>query len=211
MPKSPALEQKDFARTALIEATSKSKVGNFIEVIDEGENVASYLFENNQKGYVGWRWSVTIFQANSNEPATVSEIVLMPGPDSLVAPDWVPWSERLADYKALQLELEKQAALEAEEAEESDDDADLDVEDDDADDLHAEDDESESNDSESESVEIQSAEQPAESESAVSDLEEGEDAENDSENTGRKPPRFLRRRKGFKIKKARGKGKNPQD
>ena len=211
MPKSPALEQKDFARTALIEATSKSKVGNFIEVIDEGENVASYLFENNQKGYVGWRWSVTIFQANSNEPATVSEIVLMPGPDSLVAPDWVPWSERLADYKALQLELEKQAALEAEEAEESDDDADLDVEDDDADDHDAEDDESESNDSESESVEIQSAEQPAESESAVSDLEEGEDAENDSENTGRKPPRFLRRRKGFKIKKARGKGKNPQD
>ncbi|AIC47835.1 Protein of unknown function (DUF3027) [Rhodoluna lacicola] len=211
MPKSPALEQKDFARIALIEATSKSKVGNFIEVIDEGENVASYLFENNQKGYVGWRWSVTIFQANSNEPATVSEIVLMPGPDSLVAPDWVPWSERLADYKALQLELEKQAALEAEEAEESDDDADLDVEDDDADDLDAEDDESESNDSESESVEIQSAEQPAESESAVSDLEEGEDAENDSENTGRKPPRFLRRRKGFKIKKARGKGKNPQD
>ncbi len=211
MPKSPALEQKDFARTVLIEATSKSKVGNFIEVIDEGENVASYLFENNQKGYVGWRWSVTIFQANSNEPATVSEIVLMPGPDSLVAPDWVPWSERLADYKALQLELEKQAALEAEEAEESDDDADLDVEDDDADDLDAEDDESESNDSESESLESQSAEQPTESESAVSDLEEGEDAENDSENTGRKPPRFLRRRKGFKIKKARGKGKNPQD
>lgn len=211
MPKSPALEQKDFARTALIEATSKSKVGNFIEVIDEGENVASYLFENNQKGYVGWRWSVTIFQANSKEPATVSEIVLMPGPDSLVAPDWVPWSERLADYKALQLELEKQAALEAEEAEESDDDADLDVEDDDADDLDAEDDESESNDSESESLESQSAEQPTESESAVSDLEEGEDAENDSENTGRKPPRFLRRRKGFKIKKARGKGKNPQD
>jgi midasin (ATPase involved in ribosome maturation) len=211
MPKSPALEQKDFARTALIEATSKSKVGNFIEVIDEGENVASYLFENNQKGYVGWRWSVTIFQANSKEPATVSEIVLMPGPDSLVAPDWVPWSERLADYKALQLELEKQAALEAEEAEESDDDADLDVEEDEADDLDVDDDESESNDLESESVEIRSAEQPAESESAVSDLEEGEDSENDSENTGRKPPRFLRRRKGFKIKKARGKGKNPQD
>ncbi len=211
MPKSPAIEQKDFARTALIEATSKSKVGNFIEVIDEGENVASYLFENNQKGYVGWRWSVTIFQANSKEPATVSEIVLMPGPDSLVAPDWVPWSERLADYKALQLELEKQAALEAEEAEESDDDADLDVEEDEADDLDVDDDESESNDLESESVEIRSAEQPAESESAVSDLEEGEDSENDSENTGRKPPRFLRRRKGFKIKKARGKGKNPQD
>jgi hypothetical protein len=193
MPKSPVLDQKDFAREALIAATSKSKVGNFIEVIEEGDGLASYLFENNQKGYLGWRWSVTIFQGESAEP-TVSEIVLMPGPDSLVAPDWVPWSERLADYKALQLELEKQAALDAEEAEDSEADTD--------------------SDSDEEEVEAESeavAEESNEGESAVANLEEGEDAENDSEDTGRKPPRFLRRRKGFKIKKTRGKGKNPQD
>ena len=193
MPKSSVLEQKNFAREALIAATSKSKVGNFIEVVEEGDGLASYLFENNQKGYVGWRWSVTIFQADSAEP-TVSEIVLLPGPDSLVAPDWVPWSERLADYKALQLELEKQAALDAEE---SDDDTDIDA------------DESESSEEEVESEDV--AEESAESESAVANLEEGEDAQDDSEDTGRKPPRFLRRRKGFKIKKARGKGKDPQD
>lgn len=192
MPKSSVLEQKDFAREALIAATSKSKVGNFIEVIEEGEGLASYLFENNQKGYVGWRWSVTIFQADSAEP-TVSEIVLMPGPDSLVAPDWVPWSERLADYKALQLELEKQAALDAEEAEDSNDDTDID-----------------SDEEEDEEEVEEAAEESAESESAVANLEEGEDAQDDSEDTGRKPPRFLRRRKGFKIKKARGKGKDPQ-
>ena len=193
MPKSSVLEQKNFAREALIAATSKSKVGNFIEVVEEGDGLASYLFENNQKGYVGWRWSVTIFQADSAEP-TVSEIVLLPGPDSLVAPDWVPWSERLADYKALQLELEKQAALDAEE---SDDDTDIDA------------DESESSEEEVESEDV--AEESVESESAVANLEEGEDAQDDSEDTGRKPPRFLRRRKGFKIKKARGKGKDPQD
>ena len=125
MPKSPVLEQKDFAREALIAAASKSKVGNFIEVIEEGDGLASFLFENNQKGYVGWRWSVTIFQGDSAEP-TISEIVLMPGPDSLIAPDWVPWSERLADYKALQLEIEKQAALDAEEAEDLEEDTDTD-------------------------------------------------------------------------------------
>lgn len=192
MPKSSVLEQKDFAREALIAATSKSKVGNFIEVIEEGDGLASYLFENNQKGYVGWRWSVTIFQADSAEP-TVSEIVLMPGPDSLVAPDWVPWSERLADYKALQLELEKQAALDAEEAEDSNDDTDID-----------------SDEEEDEEEVEEAAEESAESESAVTNLEEGEDAQDDSEDTGRKPPRFLRRRKSFKIKKARGKGKDPQ-
>lgn len=196
MPKSSVLEQKDFAREALIAASSKSKVGNFVEVTEEGEGLASYLFENNLKGYAGWRWSITIFQADSAEP-TVSEIVLMPGPDSLVAPDWVPWSERLADYKALQLELEKQAALDAEDAEDSDDDTNADA------------------DADAEVVEAESAEnsveESTESESAVANLEEGEDAKDDSEDTGRKPPRFLRRRKGFKIKKARGKGKNPKD
>jgi hypothetical protein len=192
MPKAQVLEQKDFARNALIEATSKSKVGNFIEVIEEGEGLATYFFENNQKGYVGWRWSITLFQLDKSSPVTVSELLLMPGPDSLVAPDWVPWSERLADYKALQLELEKQAALDAFEGdEESDDDTD-------DDDIDVEDSED--------------ADEPAAGEElSVSDLEESEDAKDDSEDTGRKPPRFLRRRKGFKIKKARGKGKDPQD
>ena len=204
MPKSSVLEQKDFAREALIAATSKSKVGNFIEVIQEGDGLASYLFENNQKGYVGWRWSVTIFQAQNAEP-TVSEIVLMPGPDSLVAPDWVPWSERLADYKALQLELEKQAALDAEEAGD-------DPEDDDSD--ETQDSEADSNTDSDEPAEASANEAADEEhgaeELAVANLEEGEDAQDDSEDTGRKPPRFLRRRKGFKIKKARGKGKDPQ-
>ena len=195
MPKAQVLEQKDFARNALIEATSKSKVGNFIEVIEEGEGLATYLFENNQKGYVGWRWSITIFQLDKSSPVTVSELLLMPGPDSLVAPDWVPWSERLADYKALQLELEKQAALDALEGDEESDD---DTDDTDEDDIDVEDSE-------------ETEEPAAVEELAVSDLEEGEDAKDDSEDTGRKPPRFLRRRKGFKIKKARGKGKDPQD
>ena len=197
MPKSPALEQKDFARTALIEAAGRSKVGNFIEVFEEEGGVATFLFENNQKGYVCWRWSITVFQADKKSAATVSEIVLLPGPDSLVAPDWVPWSERLADYKALQLELEKQAALEAEdEDEESEDDSD-----------ETEDEAEEVSEEVSEEV----AAEAVDEELAVANLEVSESAEDDSEDTGRKPPRFLRRRKGFKIKKARGKGKNPQD
>ena len=196
MPKSPALEQKDFARISLIEATGRNKVGNFIEAIEEEPGVVSFIFENNQKGYVGWRWSITIFQAIKSEPATVSEIVLIAGPDSLVAPDWVPWSERLADYKALQIELEKQAALEAEDADEDSEDSD-----------EPEDDVEDLDDSDEDSDQMN----PAIEELSVSNSEEGEDAEDDAEDTGRKPPRFLRRRKGLKIKKARGKGKNPQD
>ena len=187
MPKSPALEQKNLAKSALVENAGVKNVGNFIGVTEIDKGLATFLFENNQKGYVGWRWSVTIFQDKKNQPATVSEIALLPGDDSLVAPDWVPWSERLSDYKALQMELEKQAALDA-----VDDESEDDAEDESA--------EESTNESVDESEEL-----------AVSDLEEGEDAKDDAEDTGRKPPRFLRRRKGLKIKKARGQGKNPKD
>ncbi|MFM6971947.1 MAG: DUF3027 domain-containing protein [Rhodoluna sp.] len=105
-------KHSDLARKAAIQAAPKTSVGDFIEAFEDGENLVTYIFESKQKGYVGWRWSVTVF-ANGSE-ATVSEVVLIPGPESLVAPEWVPWSERLADYKALQAELEAQAALAAE-------------------------------------------------------------------------------------------------
>ena len=193
MPKSPVLEQKNLAKSALVENAGIKNVGNFIGVTEIDKGLATFLFENNQKGYVGWRWSVTIFQDKKNQPATVSEIVLLPGDDSLIAPDWVPWSERLSDYKALQIELEKQAALDALE-DESDEDTD--------------------EDSSAASAEESDKKEPEDLEDVelpVSNLEEGEDAQDDAEDTGRKPPRFLRRRKGLKIKKARGQGKNPKD
>lgn len=212
MPKSPAVEQKNLARTALIEDAGIKNVGNFIGVTELDKGLATFLFENNQKGYVGWRWSVTVFQDKKNQPATVSEIVLLPGDDSLIAPDWVPWSERLSDYKALQIELERQAALEAEE--ESDEDT---VEGSVEDSVGDTDEDSNESDSADDALipdDSSNKEDSAEAEEAdlaVSNLEEGEDSENDSEDTGRKPPRFLRRRKGLKIKKARGQGKNPKD
>jgi hypothetical protein len=197
MPKSPAVEQKNLAKSALVENAGIKNVGNFIGVTEIDKGLATFLFENNQKGYVGWRWSVTIFQDKKNQPATVSEIVLLPGDDSLIAPDWVPWSERLSDYKALQIELEKQAALDALE-DESEEDNDHDASAESAEESAEESGEKETKDSE-------------DGELSVSNLEEGEDAQDDAEDTGRKPPRFLRRRKGLKIKKARGQGKNPKD
>ncbi|MBP6087721.1 MAG: DUF3027 domain-containing protein, partial [Rhodoluna sp.] len=114
MPKT--LDNKTAAYNAAVEASSRNAVGFFIESIEEDEGVVTYLFEGKLKGYVGWRWSVSVFQSDEESPVTISEVLLVPGPDSLVAPDWVPWSERLADYKALQAELEAQAALDAEEA-----------------------------------------------------------------------------------------------
>ena len=178
----------DLARAAAVENATEKSVSSFVELIDEGDGAFSFVFESKLEGYQGWLWSVTLYDSGDEAP-TISEVVLLPGENALLAPAWVPWSERLADWKALQVELEAQAALDAAEAAEGaedDDDADEieDVEVDDEDD-DAEDDElSESEASESEDstgVEL-----------ASTDFEPGEDAEHDSEDTARKPPLFSR-------------------
>jgi len=194
MPKT--FDNKTFAYNAAVEASSRNAVGFFIESIEEDEGVVTYLFDGKLKGYVGWRWSVSVFQADENSPATVSEVLLVPGPESLVAPDWVPWSERLADYKALQAELEAQAALEAEEAEDGDE------VDEEIDETESEDPEHLGNDEVSDETIIEVIEVDSEA-SALANVEEGVEPEADSGKT-RKRPRFLRRRN-------RGAGKKKND
>jgi hypothetical protein len=188
-------DNKTFAYNAAVEASTRNAVGFFIESIEEDEGVVTYLFEGKLKGYVGWRWSVSVFQVDENSPATISEVLLVPGPESLIAPDWVPWSERLADYKALQAELEAQAALDAEEAEESDEVEEVD----DSDDAEETDDAVDSTlalDAEEESV----ISAPELEDSTLANVEESVESEADAGKT-RKLPRFLRRRNRGASKK----------
>jgi hypothetical protein len=106
---------KAFAEVAAKAAALPKELGTFIESIEDGEGIISFFWNATQPGYVGWRWSVTVAQIDPSSEPTLCEVVLIAGDDSLAAPKWVPWSERLADYQALQAELEKQAALDAEE------------------------------------------------------------------------------------------------
>jgi hypothetical protein len=70
-------------------------VGAHVAVEVEDASAATHYFESNYPGYVGWRWAVTVAFAGPGEPVTVSEVVLLPGPDALTAPEWVPWSDRV--------------------------------------------------------------------------------------------------------------------
>ena len=89
------------AQRALLEVTSPESVGSVIGHIAEGEHVLSLHFAADLAGYPGWHWSVTVARVDDGEP-TVLETELMPGDRALLAPEWVPWSERLADYRAAQ-------------------------------------------------------------------------------------------------------------
>ncbi len=96
----PILESSvDAARAALAVETDPADVGAHLAVHDDaevtGDLVLTHLFECARAGYVGWRWSVTITRAADEERVTVDEVVLVPGPESVVAPSWVPYAERI--------------------------------------------------------------------------------------------------------------------
>ncbi|MET9929750.1 MULTISPECIES: DUF3027 domain-containing protein [unclassified Streptomyces] len=88
-------EAVDLAREAAEEAAAPGIVGAHVEVVAEGDRVVTHFFECKEPGYRGWRWAVTVTRASRAKNVTLDETVLLPGPDSLLAPEWVPWSERL--------------------------------------------------------------------------------------------------------------------
>lgn len=147
----------DLALAALHEITPASTVGPAAGYFVEDDGSVSLRFENRLPGYPGWYWTVTVARVDAAEP-TVLEAELMPTDGALLAPEWVPWAERLAEYRAHQVELAEQAALDAADAGESvdadavavddagdaDDDFDEDLDDDELDDDDDDDDPSES-------------------------------------------------------------------
>ncbi len=64
-------------------------------LVSEGDRVVTHFFECRELGYRGWRWAVTVARASRAKIVTVDEAALLPGPDAVLAPEWVPWSERL--------------------------------------------------------------------------------------------------------------------
>ncbi|MEY4418263.1 MAG: hypothetical protein RIQ88_701 [Actinomycetota bacterium] len=97
---------KGFAEVAAKSAAEKNEIGQFIESVTEG-STTTYFWEAKQPGYGGWRWSVTVDQIDPSLEPTLTEVVLVPGPDALIAPNWIPWKDRVVDTKHLQDELDK--------------------------------------------------------------------------------------------------------
>ena len=116
-------DYQSIARLAAVGAHGESAVGALEGTLQEDQDgVLTFLFASKLKGYPDWTINVTLYIDGA--AATVSEVILTPSTQSLVAPNWVPWSERLADYKALQaaMEAEAAAALDAEDSDDIDED-----------------------------------------------------------------------------------------
>ena len=85
----------DQAHEAAVVEAGSAVVGDHIDMVMEDERLATHTFECLTPSYVGWRWAVTLARAPRAKSATVVDVVLLPGPLSLVAPPWLPWSERV--------------------------------------------------------------------------------------------------------------------
>jgi hypothetical protein len=86
----------DLAKKAAIEDAGKSDyVGEFYSIDSDEDRVATYLFEAKLPGYHGWRWGVTVVKIDDASKPTICDVVLLPGTQALLAPNWVPYSQRI--------------------------------------------------------------------------------------------------------------------
>jgi hypothetical protein len=82
------------ARTAIVEFSGDT-VGEYLGAAFEDTTAATHRFLANLPGYQGWQWAVVVAAHPGADHATISEVVLVPGPTALLAPQLVPWQERV--------------------------------------------------------------------------------------------------------------------
>lgn len=85
----------ELATAAVTEFAGDLGVGEHLRVVAEGDRVVSHIFECTHPGYPGWQWVVTLVRAARAKRPTVNEVALLPAGGALVAPEWVPWSDRI--------------------------------------------------------------------------------------------------------------------
>ena len=83
------------ARKGVLEIAGDAEVGEHLGAFPEAERLVTHRFAAQVPGYVGWHWFATLARVPRGKDATVSEVGLLPSEDALLAPDWVPWSERV--------------------------------------------------------------------------------------------------------------------
>lgn len=85
----------DLARQAAVELAGAEAVGEHQSAVAEAERIVTHYFDAELAGYAGWHWAVTLVRASRAKVPTVNEVVLLPQSGALLAPDWVPWEDRI--------------------------------------------------------------------------------------------------------------------
>ncbi|GGG42077.1 hypothetical protein GCM10011374_00530 [Kocuria dechangensis] len=98
------------ARTAVEEIAQPGHIGEGHRVEVEEDRLVIHLFECTLPGYRGWNWFASLARAPRSKTVTVCEVGLLPGEDALLAPEWVPWSDRVSAEEKAQEEQDREDA-----------------------------------------------------------------------------------------------------
>jgi DUF3027 family protein len=85
----------ELARAAIVEYSGPDVVGEYLGAGFDDPTTATHRFLATMPGYQGWQWAVVVAAYPGADHATISEVVLVPGPTALLAPQWVPWEDRV--------------------------------------------------------------------------------------------------------------------
>lgn len=85
----------DVARTAVEGIAPAEQIGEHIGARSEGDRLVTHLFESRLPGYLGWQWYAVLTRNSRSKVVTVDELGLLPSEDSVLAPAWIPWAERV--------------------------------------------------------------------------------------------------------------------
>jgi hypothetical protein len=112
----------ELARTAIEGIAKAAEIGEHLAARTEGDRLVTHLFESRLPGYLGWQWYAVLTRNSRSKVITVNELGLLPSEDSILAPEWVPWAERVRPEDAREDEMPEEgapqeAALEADSAE----------------------------------------------------------------------------------------------
>ncbi len=89
----------ELVKQSLLESAPAEHIGAVMDVVveesqDPNVSVATHTFESLSPSYPGWYWAVSVVELKG-EPATISEVNLLPGAAALVPPAWSPWADRI--------------------------------------------------------------------------------------------------------------------
>lgn len=103
----------ELASELMLAELRSDSYGDFVSETEPAKGVIELRYLCQMRGYSGWHWLVTLTQPDKRKPATISELNLVASEDALLAPEWVPWSERLSEFRK-QLRAEGKAKTDAE-------------------------------------------------------------------------------------------------
>jgi hypothetical protein len=97
------------ARAAVEGITPAATIGAHLAAKSEGDRLVTHLFESRLPGYAGWQWYAVLTRNSRSKVVTVNELGLLPSEDSILAPEWVPWAERVRPEDEQQQEPDEDA------------------------------------------------------------------------------------------------------